>query len=355
MRLIADLQPLICKPEASVRYAMAQLTALSAGTQFQVVVDQAGRVAGTLTDGDLRRAILSGAGLDDPVGPCANAAPQLGRVGAHVENERRLRALRGGVATAFLPIIDANGVLSAVLVDGSDTPPFAALVMAGGFGRRLGERTRNTPKPLLPVGGKPILGHILDRLERAGAEQIYISVHYLADQIADFVKRRDNACIVELVAEEAPLGTAGALGLFRPPEEAPLLTLNGDVLTGVDLANVLSYHLERGLDGTIAVALHEVTIPFGVVESDGDGRFTRIVEKPTVSSFVSAGINVLNAPCRALVRPGERLDMPDLLARCAGAGCAMGVFPIHEYWTDVGRAQDLERADQEFSDGEATS
>lgn len=346
MRYLKDIRPFVCGAHTTLREAMVRLNAQPAGRQFQLVIDDKGRLLGTLTDGDLRRAILSGIGLEDAVGASANPSPRVGRVGANVENEIALRAIRSSDAAAFLPVLDLAGQVDGVLLGESGHAPFAALVMAGGFGRRLGDRTRETPKPMLPVGGAPILGHILDRLEQAGVQRIYISVHYLSHKIVEYVEARQSLVQIEIVHEEKPLGTAGAIGLFKPPVELPLLILNGDILTSVDLGNFVGYHREHGGDGTIAVALHEVSIPYGVVRSDVGGALIGIEEKPTVSNFVSAGLYILNDKCRQLVTNGEHLDMPDVFNRGLASGLSFNVFPIHEYWTDVGRIEDLERADK---------
>ena len=217
--------------------------------------------------------------------------------------------------------------------------------MAGGFGRRLGERTLKTPKPLLPVGGRPVLDHLLERLEKAGIGNIHISLHYYADKIRSYIAARDNKAKFSFVEEETPLGTAGALARLLPRPSAPVLVMNGDVLTNVDFGALHDFHIRHGFDATVGVARYEVEVPFGVVRYGDDGLFAGIDEKPLISSFIAAGIYYLSPEFVALVPNNRPMDMPELLNLGRGIGLRIGVFPIHEYWTDIGRPDDLERAE----------
>jgi dTDP-glucose pyrophosphorylase len=328
---------------------MERLNDLEASHQFQIVIDENARVLGTVTDGDVRRSILNGISLTDPITKGMNSQPMLGRVDDDVRN---LAILRGLVARiAFLPVIDRDQKLREVLVLAGRIDQLAALVMAGGFGRRLGERTKTTPKPLLELQGKPILEHIFDRLEAADVSQIYISTHYLADQIERFVDGRKSSAAIDTLYEEKPLGTAGAVGLLPLDLKTAFIVANGDVLTNVDLAALVDFHVKHANDATIAVAQHHVTIPFGVIRHTDDGRFRDIDEKPILSHFVAAGIYLLSPEFRTLVRAGEHLDMPELLTRGRDAGLSIGLFPIHEYWTDIGQPKDLDRAFVDFPSG----
>jgi NDP-sugar pyrophosphorylase family protein len=217
--------------------------------------------------------------------------------------------------------------------------------MAGGEGRRLGEKTRSTPKPLLPIGDRPILEHVLSSLETAGVAQIFVTVHYLGEQIEQYLANRDSRAKIDVVWEPAPLGTAGALGILdgRAPRE-PMLVVNGDIVTGVDFAALHEFHTRHGFDGTAAVTRFDVDIPFGVIRYGEDGLFESIEEKPKISSFVAAGVYYLSPEYLPLVPQGQPMDMPDLLNTGKEIGLQTGLFPIHEYWTDVGRPADLEAA-----------
>ncbi len=339
---VRDLAPYLCPPGRSVRDALGRLN--GSAHLFQLIADADGWLLGTLTDGDVRRAILSGVSLDAKVAECMNARFVAGRRGAERDNLAVLNATPRRVD--FLPVLDEAGRLFEVLVrDDTGGGVSRALIMAGGFGRRLGSRTLTMPKPLLPVGGRPILDHILTRLEDAGVATIEIAVHYLADQIKEFMLRRDNIADVRLLEEEAPLGTAGALGLLHEPQQEPLLVINGDVITSLNVAALHSFHAMHGFDGTIGVARHEIDVPFGVVRHGDDGLFAGIDEKPRISHFVAAGVYYLSPQFSGLVPRGRAMDMPELLNLGREIGLRTGLFPIHEYWADLGRPDDLERAE----------
>jgi len=349
MIAINDLGLVTCQSGVSIREAMARLNANP--YVFQVVVDATGRLVGTLTDGDVRRGLLRGVGLDRPVSECMQREPTTGRFGGDLEdaeNAHKLPTVQSRVA--FLPIVDEQGLLRQVLVlPRTPLPPQSvALVMAGGAGKRLGEVTKKTPKPLLSVGHKPLLERALEHLEDANVNDIYVSVYHLAEEIEAFVAARRSRSRIHILREEAPLGTAGAIALLPAALDKPLIVLNGDVLTRVDLSTLLAFHNRHGLDGTIAAAQHEVQIPYGVVNHSDDGLFLGVDEKPNVIHFVAAGIYVLGTEVRDLVRPKAPLDMPELVNAARSAGLRLGLFPIHEYWTDVGHPGDLSAARERF-------
>lgn len=340
--------PYACPATTTVREAMRRINDTSPHVGL-VVVDDDGRLLGTLTDGDIRRGILRGVALDDAVAACMNVKATTGQAG----EDRHNAALLAARPVPFLPIIDGQRRLVGILFPRPGASPIGtALVMAGGAGRRLGARTRATPKPLLPIGDRPILDHVLTALEEAGVADIRVAVHYLADQIEAFLAGRRNRAEVRVIQEPQPLGTAGAVGLLGPGA-GPVLVVNGDVLTRVDYRMLAAFHDRHEFEATVAVARYDVEIPFGVVRQGPDGVLLDIDEKPRVTHFVAAGIYVLSPAFRALVPPSEPLDMPDLLALGREVGLRAGLFPIHEYWTDIGRPHDLEAADTAHRNGHA--
>lgn len=337
MKRIRTFDGLAARPDEPLRTVLERLNA--APQPFQVVIDETGRVVGTLTDGDVRRGLLGGLTLADPVARCMQVRPTLGRVG----DEASLDLLRG---LAFLPIVDPAGRLVEIVAPAADGGAIAeALVMAGGLGTRLGERTVALPKPLLPVAGKPILEHILSALEAAHCPRIWVSVHYLAHRVEEFLRQRRSTAEIRLVHEAQRLGTAGALGIMPERLTAPLLVLNGDVLTRIDFAALETFHRRHRHDATIAVAHHEVQVPYGIVRHDDGGLFLGVEEKPVLRNFVAAGIYYLAPEVVALVPAETRMDMPELLNEGRRVGLRIGLFPIHEYWADVGRPEDLDAAD----------
>jgi len=349
MITIVDLAPHLSGPDDPVRAVMQRIDA--SPLLFQIVVDADRRVLGTITDGDIRRAMLHGTDLQAPARACMNTQPKLGRVGDPSGNAAKLARL--GSRVPFLPLVDEGGVLRAILYGQKrDGGIGAALVMAGGLGTRLGERTQTTPKPLLPVGGRPILEHVLEGLEGAGVERIYVSVFHLAHQIESFLAARASSASIVTLREPARLGTAGALGLIDPAELArPLLVINGDVITKVDLKALHDFHERNDYDATIAVARHELEIPFGVVRYGDDGLFERVDEKPRLSHFVAAGVYYLGPGFLPLVPKNRAIDMPELLNLGRSIDMKIGLFPIHEYWTDVGRPADLDAAERAHGEG----
>lgn len=347
---LTELGPLMCGVDTPLSQVLARIDA--SPYLFQIVVDEGQRLLGTITDGDIRRAILHGSRLDSPAGDCMHRTPRFGRVGAEAENQRLLETL--GSTIPFLPLVDADGRVGEILYGRTTRTIETALVMAGGLGTRLGERTKTTPKPLLPVGGRPILDHVLTNLEQAGVRRIFVSVNYLAEQIEDFLARRLSIAEIVALREEQRLGTAGALGLLPQEHKGrPVLVVNGDLLTRVDIGALCDFHHRHALDATLAVTPHHVEIPFGVVRYGADGLFAGIDEKPRISHFVAAGIYYLTPPLTALVGQGEPTDMPEVLNKAKEIGLRVGLFPIHEYWADVGRPDDLEAADRLHSTGDA--
>ena len=328
---------------ASLIEAIEALNKMPAPNIFLIVIDQNRHVVGTLTDGDVRRAFLKGKRPDAPILDCVGVASKLGIQNQNSLNDALLHGLKA--RPQFLPVVDEDGVLVDILTSEADTTDRAlGFVMAGGKGTRLGDLTKNKPKPLMEVDDKPILGHVLDRLEEANVSKTFISVNYLSEQISHFVKQRTNMTSIELVHEDGPLGTAGAIGLVSERINLPVIVLNGDIITNLNVRALIDAHARSGNGVTIAVTRHDVEIPFGVVRHTEEGVFLGIDEKPTMSQFVAAGVYVLSPEVCALIPKGRRADMPDIINVAKELGLGIGIFPIHEYWIDIGRPQDLQIA-----------
>ena len=307
---------------------------------FMIVVDEASRPIGTLTDGDVRRGLLSGLSVEAPAEQFMNATPLIVRQ-ADIEtfNLPRNRQI------TFVPIVDESGRLIEIwLPRRSHHIEVDAMVMAGGFGRRMGERTRSIPKPLLKVGGRPLIEHTLSWLEAAPVKHIYVSVHYLAEQVEAYIGQRALSAEYSFVREEHPLGTAGALGLVSKDLVRPIIVVNADVLTRLDISALIDFHTTHGNDCTLVVAPYKIDIPFGVIEQDDAGNFAGIAEKPSYSHFISSGIYLLTPEFARLIQAGAAIDMPQLLMLGRKAGMRIGLFPAHEYWRDVGRESDYQEA-----------
>ena len=343
---LTQLSGYLSRPTDSICDVLSRINASS--NLFQVVVDEDGRLVGTITDGDVRRAMLHGLSLAAAASSCLQRSPKFGHLGRDAENLHTLGLVRR--REQFLPIVDSDRRVREILVRSPDEALTTALVMAGGLGTRLGERTRAMPKPLLEVGGRPILDRVIEAIETAGVRRIILAVHYLADKIETFVAARKNLASIEFIREPERLGTAGALGLIDPASvgPAPLLVVNGDLVTRVDFRALHDFHVRHGNDGTLGVATYHVDVPYGVVRHDEEGLFEGVDEKPRLNHFVAAGVYYLMSPFLALVPKNRPFDMPDLLNQGKALGMRIGLFPIHEDWADIGRPADFEAVDAEL-------
>jgi NDP-sugar pyrophosphorylase family protein len=304
-----------------------------------------------VTDGDIRRAILHGQPLATPVREIMNANPRFAMAGTPpTELARVLRLLK----INQLPLLDDAGRVIDLFVIAPTTSfvPRAnrVVLMAGGLGKRLRPLTETVPKPMLPIGGKPILQLIIESFARQGFSNFTLSVNYLEGQIRRHFEdgSRWNVSIDYVADDMDSLGTAGSLRLLEKPPTEPFIVMNGDILTSINFHNLLSFHEEHGSVATMAVFEHKVDIPFGVVDI-ADHRIAAIREKPTQYFFVNAGIYVLNKEVLELVPTDRAFDMPTLFETLAARGRRPMAFPIWEPWLDIGRPEDLERAQRSLS------
>lgn len=323
----------------------------SGGIQAALVSPDGLRLAGVVTDGDIRRGILRGVALDAPVSGVMNTAPATLRLPASREQADALMMQR---QIRQVPVLDPVGTIAGIYhidirderLAGEDAP--WVVIMAGGRGQRLHPLTETTPKPMIPVGGQPLVETIIRTLIEQGFRRIWLSVNYMADAFRQhFGDGARLGADIRYIEEPARLGTAGALGLLpeRPP--GPFLVMNGDLLTAVNFNNLIAFHREHKALATMCVREYTVQIPYGVIEME-EGRIAAIAEKPRKTYFVSAGIYVLDPSLIGRIAPGQPLDMPALLESVIAEGGAIAGFPIHEYWLDIGKFDDLERAQAEF-------
>ena len=349
--MYTDLTHVCVTLRVSLHEAMAQIDRSRLG--IVLVVDEAGRLVGTITDGDVRRAILANMDLGQSV-----SVLLARKAGTRYANP--ITASITAEPSAWLRVLQENDVLHLPLVDDEQRVaglvtlfefmpnrdlPVQALIMAGGAGDRLRPLTEDVPKPMLLVGDRPLLEIMIEQLRDAGIKRMCISTHHLPKKISQYFgdgQTRD----VELsyVTEDRPLGTGGALGLIEPPKET-LLVINGDILTQVDFRAMLAYHKEHQADLTIAVRQYDVKVPYGVIECDGPTVRT-LNEKPVMNLLVNAGIYLLEPSVYQFVPNGERFDMPDLIQRLLKAGRSVVSFPVMEYWLDIGQQADYERAQE---------
>lgn len=330
------------------------------GKGIALVIDDDGRLLATLTDGDIRRAILAGIELESPL------TDLLDRKRLYLSPHRQPVTGRRDMTPAEmllvlkrhqlhqLPLLDdEDRVVDLVTLDDllpNCAPPMEAVIMAGGFGTRLQPLTNDTPKPMLPVGGRPLLEVAVDRLQRAGIRRVNVTTHYLPEKIIQhFGDGKGFGVDLNYIQEENPLGTAGALRLL-PPWEATLLVMNGDILTDMNFRSLFSFHREHQAVFTVAVRRYELRVPYGVVEGE-HGIVSGIVEKPTFSLFVNAGIYLLEPVVRELIPENQRMDMPTLVQQLIDRGLPVASYPILEYWLDIGQPADYEQAQDDMLSG----
>lgn len=333
-------------PDSTIADAIANLD--TSGSQIAMVADGGGKLLGTLTDGDIRRALLRGQSLSDPIGHLIQTRPLT--VSPTIGRETVLKKMRESKIHQ-IPVIDGNGVVvglhlwdELLAVRHRDN---LVVVMAGGRGTRLLPHTENCPKPMLHVRGKPMLEHIVDRATDEGFRRFAFAVNYLGRQVEDYFGDGSRWNVeISYIRESRPLGTAGALSLLSAPSDEPIIVTNGDLMTGQNYGELLDFHRLHGADATMAVRTEEWQNPFGVVQVQGI-NITGFEEKPVRRSLINAGIYALSPSALDVLRHDEHCDMPELFDQLRRAGRKTIVFHMHEPWLDVGRPDDLERADRE--------
>ena len=320
-----------------------------AGTQFALVVSPNGVLLGAVTDGDIRRGILKNIALEAPVESVMNHKPFKLPEGTSREDALSLLQQRH---ISHVPLVNSEQVIRNVIsfddVNITTTRTNTVILMVGGLGSRLGELTSNCPKPMLKVGGKPILEIIVENLREHGFRDFVFCVNYRADMIlSHFGDGRTFGINIRYVQESKRMGTAGALTLLPDDVHGPLLIMNGDIVTKVNFTQFLDFHKQSGALASMGVRKYDFQIPFGVVDTH-EGRITQIQEKPIHSLLVSAGIYIVEKQALTYVEKDTFFDMPQLFETMIAADVYTQAFPIHEYWLDIGRETDLTQAQNEY-------
>ncbi len=336
-------QRAVLAPTATIQDAIRNLEKTS--IKIVLLTDDCGRLIGTVSDGDIRRGLLRGVGLESLVSRIANKSAFVVTPDMDRELVRQLM-----VANKYLqiPIVDQDHrVVGLHLWDELSIPTSRLnlmVIMAGGKGVRLRPYTESCPKPLLPIAGKPMLEHIIDRAKADGFSRFVIAIHYLGHMIEE--KFGDGSRLgvsIRYLREEVPMGTAGALGLLSPPPERPFVVTNGDVITDINYGEFLDFHVRHNAAATMAVRVHEWQHPYGVVQLKGLD-IVGFEEKPIAKSHINAGIYALNPQVLGCLESNQSCDMPTLFGRLMDQGGRTIAYPMHEPWLDVGRADDLENA-----------
>jgi dTDP-glucose pyrophosphorylase len=334
--------------DTSIREAVEILDASS--MQIVLVVDGEGRLLGTVTDGDIRRGILKGVSLDEPAERIMNPEPTVAGVD---EGRDGILAVMHRKKLHHVPLVDGQGrVVGLETIDElieADARENWVVLMAGGLGSRLRPLTDDCPKPMLKVGNKPLLETILENFIEYGFRRFYLSVNYMADTVKSYFGDGSRWGVdIRYLQEDQKLGTAGALSLLPEKPAQPLLVMNGDVLTKVNFGHLLGFHTSHRASATMCVREYDFQVPYGVVRIDGH-RITSIDEKPVQRFFVNAGIYVLEPEALDTIPADTYFDMPTLFEKLMERKKETVVFPIREYWLDIGHLADYDRANGEFT------
>lgn len=333
---------------SSLRDAVAQMS--DSGWQIAVVVDANERLAGVLTDGDIRRALLQGRDLSAAIPDVMNPNPVVMESRTPVSTIRNKMRQEG---FHFIPLVDTNRVVQGIAtIDelvGAEDRPNPVVIMAGGLGKRLHPLTENFPKPMLTVGDKPILETIVSSFAQQGFRNIHLSVNFRSDVVeAHFGNGEEFGVNITYLHESEPLGTAGALSLLHTTNDLPIIVMNGDLLTRMSGDALLEFHDHNRADATMVVRETTFDLPYGVVSVD-NVAISQIAEKPKQAFLVNAGIYVINPDVVRSIPSSQYLDMPTLFNNLIADKRKVIAFPLHEYWIDIGRLEELERAQVEWT------
>lgn len=336
------------KPSSSIREAMIAID--DGAMKIAVVVDDENKLAGILTDGDIRRGLIDGMTLSDSIDTITKTNPIVCYVN---DSKEDILAKSLGKKIYHLPVLDANmevvGIEDVESLLESKPRTNKVVLMVGGLGSRLRPLTESTPKPMLKVGNKPILETIINNFKQYGFKDIILSVNYKADIVKEyFGDGKDFGVSIEYIHEEKRMGTAGALSLMRDKFDEPFFVMNGDLLTNVNFEHFLDFHYGNSSIATMAVREYEYQVPFGVVNQKA-GEIISIVEKPKQSFYVNAGIYILNPEVLDMIENDIFYDMPTLFEDLIKNNKSPVSFPVHEYWLDIGQMNELKQARDEYA------
>ena len=327
----------------TIRHALEVIDRMGIG--MAVVVDEDRRVLGVVSDGDVRRALLAGHRLEDPIEP--HIRKDFLRVRPESTRAEVLDLMRARVIHQ-VPVINEHGHMVGIhtlqRILGATERPNWAVIMAGGQGMRLRPITERIPKPMIPVAGRPILERLVLHLVGHGVQRVFLAVNYKADMIeSHFGDGADFGCRIEYLRESAPMGSGGAVALLPSPPEHAVVVLNGDLVTQVDIASMVEEHEQSACYATMGVRPFEQRLPFGCVETDDGGFIRAVEEKPSFQRLVNAGVYVLSPRAVADV-PARFFPITDLFTAALEKAERCGTYLIESDWIDVGRHDQLDEA-----------
>lgn len=345
--MYTDVKKLIVDCRETIRRALEKMN--EEGKGILLAVDYKGVLVGTITDGDLRRAILKGVGLADPIETFIHPNPIVARPEM---DEDTLKDMFIKKAVKQIPLVDQDGILldlislNDILIEkGREN---IVIIMAGGLGTRLEDLTKEIPKPMLKVGEHPILQHIISGFKRNGYNRFLISVNYKAEIIENYFQDGNaHGVNIKYIKEEKRLGTGGGIDLAREYIEKPFFVINGDIFTSLNYHKMMTYHLEHGNHITIGTRKHVVKIPYGVIQTDED-KITGLVEKPETEYMINAGVYCLNPEVIKYVPSDQYFEITDLISLCIKSGEKVQSYEIEDYWMDIGHLNDYYKVNEEY-------
>ena len=344
-----NIENIKLKQNATIKEALGIID--SGAMQIALVVDDNDKLLGTLTDGDIRRGILRGLDLDSPIETIVFKEPAIAKISSTKEEILKIALSK---KLHQIPIVDDNGiVLDLKEIEELVEPKIKtnrAILMVGGLGTRLRPLTQDMPKPMLKVGNKPILQTIVEKFAEYGFVNITMCVNFNASIIRDyFGDGKEFGVNIDYVLEQKRMGTAGALSLLKERPSEPFFVMNGDLLTNVNFEHIFNYHTLHKATATMCVREYDYEVPYGVVKMN-DNKITAIAEKPVQKFFVSAGIYMLSPEILDLIPKNEFYDMPALFEKLIKLSKNVISFPIREYWLDIGRMEEYQRANEEYKE-----
>jgi dTDP-glucose pyrophosphorylase/predicted transcriptional regulator len=319
--------------------------------QIGLVVDVNNKLIGTLTDGDIRRALINNFNLEDGIENITFRTPRTAKVSDSVNDIIKF-ALENKLH--HIPVVDDNNILIDLkIIDDlikDQIKSNKVILMVGGLGTRLKPLTNKTPKPMLEVGDKPILETIINQFSKSGFKNIILCVNYKSEMIKDYFKDGSEFGVeIEYIYENKRMGTAGALSLLQNKPKEPFFVMNGDLLTNINFSNLLDYHNANKSIATMGVREYEMQVPYGVVNTIGT-EIKTIEEKPTLNFFVSGGVYVLDPICLEIIPNDKFYDMPTLFEQVIANKNKTITYPISDYWLDIGRLEDFKKANEEYDE-----
>ena len=332
--------------DATIRDPLTALNELSGDSMTLFAIDDDGKLIGSVTDGDIRRALIDGHTTDDRTRDIAfrkyisltsNASPGERYITVAKARERRINLLPVTTDGILTDILDLRKMKSAIPAD--------AVLMAGGRGERLRPLTLNTPKPLLEVGGKPIIDYNIEALQRYGVKDIYVTVNYLKEQIIDHFEDSRWQGNIHCVEEPCRLGTMGSVALIDSLSQDHVIVMNSDLLTNLDFERLWQHHVDSGAVLTMATIPYTVSVPFAIIKTEGD-RVTGLEEKPTFNHFANAGVYIIDRKILSNIKRGEYLDAPDFVESLIAKGLKVSHFTIDGTWIDIGSPDDFRYANE---------